>query len=111
MPACGRVCQTKTTGSIRQVVLKRQPLFAILGVSFGKSRLCFLLDDVTKAPYAYYPEKGLYATFDDKRSVALKTKYVLAHNLGGIMFWKLGSDFYRDGLLQTIQQTLAEAGR
>jgi chitinase len=66
-------------------------------------------DSVTHAPYAYHPEKQLFATFDDKRSIIEKTKYVLKNNLGGIMFWELGSDTYTDGLLQTINQTLKEA--
>ena len=77
----------------------------------AKSGYSFYWDDVTKAPYAFHPEKGLYATFDDKRSVALKTAYVLEQNLGGIMFWELGSDTYADGLLQTIYQTLKEQGK
>lgn len=73
-----------------------------------KTGFVFHWDDVTKAPYAYHPEQGLYATFDDKRSIALKTTYVLQHNLGGIMFWELGSDTYSDGLLHTINKTLQE---
>jgi chitinase len=74
-----------------------------------KSGFVFYWDDVTKAPYAYHPEKKLYATFDDKQSITLKTAYVLQHNLGGIMFWELGSDSYTDGLLQTINKTLQES--
>lgn len=69
----------------------------------------FYWDDVTKATYAYHPEKKWFATFDDKRSIALKTNYVLEKNLGGIMFWELGSDSYSDGLLHTINQTLQKA--
>ena len=71
----------------------------------------FYWDDTSKAPYAYHHGKQLFATFDDKRSVALKTQYVLQHNLGGIMFWELGSDMYKDGLLSTINQTLKETGK
>lgn len=74
----------------------------------AKTGFVFHWDDVTKAPYAYHPEKKLYATFDDKRSIALKTAYVLQQDLGGIMFWELGSDNYTDGLLHTINQTLKE---
>jgi chitinase len=66
----------------------------------------FHWDDIAKAPYAYHPGKQLYATFDDKRSVTLKTEYVMQNNLGGIMFWELGSDTYTDGLLHTISSTL-----
>jgi chitinase len=75
-----------------------------------KAGFIFYWDDVTKAPYAYHPEKMWYATFDDKRSIVEKTNYVLQHNLGGIMFWELGSDSYQDGLLDTINQTLKKAG-
>lgn len=66
----------------------------------------FYWDDVTKATYAYHPQKKLFATFDDKRSLKLKTEYVVEKKLGGIMFWELGSDTYTDGLLHTINQTL-----
>lgn len=69
----------------------------------------FYWDEAAQAPYAYSPTQNLYATFDDKRSIALKTQYVLRHNLGGIMFWQLGDDTPSDGLLQTINQTLQQA--
>lgn len=69
----------------------------------------FYWDDVTKATYAYNPEKKLFATFDDKRSIELKTNYVLEKDLGGIMFWELGSDSYAGGLLHTINETLKKA--
>jgi len=70
------------------------------------SGFVYFWDEVTQAPYAYHPIKKLFATFDDKRSVALKTAYVLSHNLGGIMFWELGADTYTNGLLQVITETL-----
>ncbi len=59
-------------------------------------------DEKSKAPYAYHPEKKLFATFDNKKSIALKSKYVLDHKLGGIMYWELSLDTYKDGLVQTI---------
>jgi GH18 family chitinase len=34
----------------------------------------------------------------------------MQHNLGGIMFWELGHDTEKDGLLQTINQTLQGTG-
>lgn len=63
-------------------------------------------DSTAKAPYAYNKNQKLYATFDDKRSIALKTRYVKQHRLGGIMYWELGLDEYRNGLLQTINENL-----
>lgn len=59
-------------------------------------------DDVTKAPYAYNPKEKLFVTYDDKRSMELKTKYVVDHKLNGIMFWEITNDTFKDGLLETI---------
>lgn len=66
----------------------------------------FYWDSTAQAPYAYNATEKTFATFDDKRSVELKTKYVLQHKLGGIMFWQMGHDTPRDGLLETINRTL-----
>lgn len=59
-------------------------------------------DDQAKAPYAYNSNEKLFATFDDKRSIQLKTKYVIEQNLGGIMFWELSQDTFHDGLVDVI---------
>ncbi len=61
-------------------------------------------DSVAMAPYAYNPRKQLFATFDDPRSVAQKTQYVMNQNLGGIMFWQLRGDRFEDGLLNVIHK-------
>jgi chitinase len=66
-------------------------------------------DSTARAPYAYNEAKKVYATFDDKRSMEQKAKYVMEHKLGGIMFWQLGHDTVKDGLLQTINTTLQQA--
>lgn len=63
-------------------------------------------DSTANAPYAYNASHQLFATFDNKRSIEAKTNYVVSQNLGGIMFWQLGHDTAKDGLLQTIHQTL-----
>ncbi|HZB12867.1 MAG TPA: glycoside hydrolase family 18 protein [Chryseolinea sp.] len=59
-------------------------------------------DDVVKAPYAYNAKEKFFVTYDDKRSMDLKAKYVVDQRLNGIMFWELTHDTYKDGLLQTI---------
>ena len=61
-------------------------------------------DTVAQAPYLYNPDKGLFATFDDKRSIAAKTKYAMENGLGGIMFWQLSGDKSEDGLLDEIRE-------
>jgi len=59
-------------------------------------------DDVTKAPYAYNPTQKLFATFDDKRSIEIKTRYAIDQKLSGIMFWELSQDTYKDGLVDVM---------
>ena len=63
-------------------------------------------DEQAQAPYAYNAKEKSYATFDNKKSIAAKTKYVMQKKLGGIMFWQLGHDTANDGLVDTINKTL-----
>jgi len=59
-------------------------------------------DEVAKAPYAINVKRRLLATYDDERSIALKTKYAVKNKLGGIMFWQLYDDKFHGGLLEII---------
>lgn len=59
-------------------------------------------DSIAQAPYLYNPAKKLFVTYDDKKSVGLKTKYAIENGLGGIMFWQLRDDAYDNGLLKAI---------
>ncbi len=61
-------------------------------------------DEAASAPYLYNSSKKQFFTYDDKRSIELKTKYAIDNNLGGIMFWHLGGDVFRDGLLDAIDK-------
>ena len=61
-------------------------------------------DEQAKAPWSYSAGKKLYATYDNKRSVQLKTQYALDKKLAGIMFWELRQDLTRNGLLQAIHE-------
>jgi chitinase len=63
-------------------------------------------DNATQAPYAYNAAMKLFATFDDKRSIQLKTRYAIDLGLQGIMFWELTHDNYGDGLLSEIDSTV-----
>jgi chitinase len=62
-------------------------------------------DETANAPYLYNSKQQLFVTFDDKRSMELKTKYALEKGLGGIMFWELTEDVYSDGLLEAIDKS------
>ncbi|HWJ25405.1 MAG TPA: glycoside hydrolase family 18 protein [Flavisolibacter sp.] len=61
-------------------------------------------DEKAQAPYLYNPRLKLFVTYDDKKSIELKTKYVIEKGLNGIMFWQLTEDTYTDGLLDEIDK-------
>ena len=61
-------------------------------------------DEHAQAPYAINTSLRLLATYDNEKSIEMKTKYALAKKLGGIMFWQLYDDKFRNGLLETINR-------
>lgn len=72
----------------------------------SENGLTEMWDEEASAPFAYSSEKGLFATFDNPRSVNLKTRYAKENRLGGIMFWQLGGDSPANGLLESIYREL-----
>ena len=64
-------------------------------------------DNNTGTPYAYDKESGLWITYDDEESLKLKSEYACKHGLGGIMFWAIGLDDFRNGypLISTARNT------
>ena len=66
----------------------------------------YYFDKKSKAPYYYNAKDYLFATFDDKKSIALKVKYLKKKQLGGIMFWELSQDTRTDGLVEEIDRQL-----
>ena len=63
-------------------------------------------DKKAKAPFQYNQQNKLFATFDDKRSIGEKSKFIRWKKLGGIMFWELGEDLPVNGLVDEIHKTL-----
>ncbi len=59
-------------------------------------------DSLAMAPYLYSKAERTFITFDNKESCRLKTRYAIDKKLGGIMFWKINGDTYRNGLLDAI---------
>lgn len=74
--------------------------------SLQKAGFTSYWDDTAKAPYMYSAAKKQLITFDDEKSMTLKTKYVSDNHLGGIMFWQLGDDKPVNGLLNAIDKAL-----
>ena len=65
-------------------------------------------DNIAQAPYAINEKQKIIFTFEDERSVELKTKYAIHEKLGGIMFWQLQGDNFHDGMLNAIDKTLKD---
>jgi chitinase len=63
-------------------------------------------DKKAKAPFQYNQQKKLFATFDDKRSIGEKSKFIRKKKLGGMMFWELSEDVPVNGLVDEIHKTL-----
>jgi chitinase len=59
-------------------------------------------DEQAQAPYSFNAEKKLFATYDDLRSIRLKTEYAIGKGLDGVMFWELTLDQPGGGLLNEI---------
>lgn len=59
-------------------------------------------DTVAKAPFLYNPEDSIFISYEDTVSIRLKTEYAINAGLGGIMFWQLGDDTDKDGLVDAI---------
>ncbi len=66
----------------------------------------YFWDRKARAPFQYSASKKLFATFDDKRSIRAKAKFILRKKLGGMMFWELSEDAPGDGLVDEIWKEL-----
>jgi GH18 family chitinase len=62
----------------------------------NKSPNIEVFDDVSKTNYCNNPSTGETWTYDNPKSVAIKSKYVNQYKLAGVMIWQL-SDDVRDG--------------
>ncbi|MGE5351884.1 MAG: glycosyl hydrolase family 18 protein [Acidobacteriota bacterium] len=63
---------------------------------------CYNWDNVAMAPILFNHNSRTFWSFDDEKSVALKSRYVDAYNLRGIMFWELSGDDSSGSLLKAI---------
>ena len=59
-------------------------------------------DPIAKAPFLYNPTDSIFVSYEDTVSIRYKTEYAIKTGLGGIMFWSLGSDTPKYGLVDAI---------
>lgn len=62
-------------------------------------------DTASSVPSLYSKEKGIFVSYEDRESLALKCEYIRTHKLGGVMFWNYLNDSSGE-LLKTIDSTL-----
>jgi len=58
-------------------------------------------DEDARVPWLHQPSSGLFLSYDDPVSLAIKREYVLANALGGVMIWEMSSDL-DDQLLDAV---------
>jgi chitinase len=63
-------------------------------------------DSIAQAPFIYNKQLKTFVTYDNIKSVSLKTQYAIENNLGGIMFWNLRYDTYKEGLFDAIDKQI-----
>ncbi len=61
-------------------------------------------DKSAGTPYIWRAKDSLFLTYENKRSLQIKTEFVKKKQLGGIMFWQFNSD--NGDLLNTIDENL-----
>jgi chitinase len=64
-------------------------------------------DESASVPYLYNPETATFISYEDPESLAAKCKYVLNHQLGGVMFWDYSGD-PTGTLVRSIHQSFQE---
>ena len=61
-------------------------------------------DSAAEAPYLHAPsvDNGTFITYDDLQCMKVKTDYIRANQLGGVMFWELSGDTKDDTSLLSL---------
>jgi chitinase len=62
-------------------------------------------DEKASVPYLYNAKKQIFVSYEDPQSIAAKCEYVVAHHLGGVMFWDYSGD-PSGALLHAIDNSL-----
>ncbi|MCE1190169.1 MAG: glycosyl hydrolase family 18 protein [Ignavibacteria bacterium] len=67
-----------------------------------KNGYSYFWDEASLAPYLYSEKEKTFWSFDDPRSIALKTRYAEAYKLRGFVFWEITGDNADGELVRTI---------
>jgi chitinase len=58
----------------------------------GKNGFVANWDEAAQAPYLWNSATRTFISYDDPRSIGIKTRYAKTRHLGGVMFWELSQD-------------------
>lgn len=74
----------------------------------GTGRFKSLWDEKTGTPYLYNASTSDWISYDDVRSIQLKTDYLEEQDLAGAMFWAIDLDDFRNGypLIRSVAKRL-----
>lgn len=61
---------------------------------------------VISTPWLFNPKTKIFISYDDPRSLALKTCYVLQKDLAGVMIWFIDQDNKENDLLNAIHDSI-----
>jgi chitinase len=108
-----REAETTIKNGLNQVQVPQSKALIGQGGGFAKLKNEFInkngyqrhWDRHAKAPYLFNPTSKVFITYDDERSIKLKTKYIKKNKLAGIFFWEYFND-PDENLLNVIDKSL-----
>lgn len=108
-----REAESVNKNGLGQALVPQSKAVVGQGGGFGKLKDEFInkngykryWDRHAKAPYLFNPDTKVFITYDDERSIKLKTKYVKKNNLAGIFFWEYFND-PKENLLNVIDKEI-----
>lgn len=108
-----REAETKIQNGLNQLQVPQSKAIVGQGGGFAKLKNEFInkngyqrhWDRHAKAPYLFNPLTKVFITYDDERSIKLKTKYIKKYKLAGIFFWEYFND-PDENLLNVIDNSL-----
>nr|WIF89306.1 glycosyl hydrolase family 18 protein [Acholeplasma laidlawii] len=65
----------------------------------------YFFDNEAGVPYLVKKDGTIFISYDNERSIRLKSEYVIENGLGGLMFWEYGADT-SGTLLQQMRTSL-----
>ncbi|RAP31929.1 hypothetical protein DID75_05595, partial [Candidatus Marinamargulisbacteria bacterium SCGC AG-410-N11] len=72
----------------------------------NKNGYQYFWDDFGKVPYLVNPEKNVFVSYDNPRSIGLKVQFAKEKDLGGVMIWELSQDSMDHEMMTTILKNL-----